>query len=114
MADLLRCTDYQGREVVLSEEWWNEHVVTVRPYLQGRHESVCLVLATPYRICRDAGHASRLCFYRPHVLPGRYHHLYFKVVVEYRRTGPDSLLVGSVVTAFPTANIKAKEQQLWP
>lgn len=114
MADLLRCADYQGREAILSERWWIEHIVSARPYLHGLHELVQQVVANSYRACRDVQHVARECFYRHQTLPGNYHHLYFKIVVEYRRTGPGGLLVGSVVTAYPTAVIKAKEQQIWP
>lgn len=114
MTDLLRYIDYQGREVTLSEQWWNKHVVESRPYLKDLHAYVQLVLANPYRVLRDARHASRECFYRHRTLPGEYHHLYFKVVVQYRRTGLSGLLVGTVVTAFPTPRIKAKEQPIWP
>lgn len=114
MADLLRCADYQGREVVLPEEWWHEHIVSARPYLAGHHEYVQLALQNPYRVFRDVERSARECFYRHRTLPGKYHDLYFKIVVEYRRTGPSGLLVGTVVTAYPTKAFKPKEQQLWP
>jgi hypothetical protein len=113
MADVLRCIDKQGREVVLTEECWHSHILPYHPILRAAERSIELALIDPHRLMRDAERTNRECFYRHQAL-ATFPHLYLKVVVGYRLVGPSGILIGSVVTAFPTTRFKAGEQQLWP
>lgn len=114
MADLLRCFDVHGRNVILTAECWQFHILPGRTVLAGQEQQIRVVLAAPTRIMRDATHHDRECFYRLGALPGDLANHYFKVVVEFEGAGPGGGSTGYVVTAYPTDRIKRKEQQLWP
>ena len=113
MADVLRCTDRWGREIVLTDECWNGHILPDRAILRGLESRLEVVLTDPYRVRRDATNPSRECFYRHRTLPGM-PRLFLKVVVEFRPIGPNGVLDGSDITAFPTNHFKTGEQQIWP
>lgn len=115
MAVLLECVDRQQRAVVLTHDTWHKHVLPQRPMLEGLEHCIPLVLRDPFRVCRDANHPNRECFYRPRIIPYR-PHLYLKVVVEYTLADPEagSQSVGEVVTVIPVRRFTPGEQQLWP
>lgn len=113
MAVVLRCRDWMGREVILTEECWEGKILRDHVILRGLDWCVQVVLEDPYRVRSDALNPGRECLYRHRTLPAMPDKL-LKVVVEYRASGPDGVVVGSVVTAYPTDRFKDGERQIWP
>ena len=105
MANIFEVTDPRGYVVVCSEEIWNSHILANRPFMTGWEEEVKAAIQSPsFGVYQDANRQERQIYYRRHTGKQRY----MKVVVAFFEK--DS---GSVVTAFPTASMKAGEKLIW-
>lgn len=100
--------DRWGREIVLDEDTWYNHIVPGHGDLRGHDAAVAKVLTDPYRVTYDAWHENGECFYRPRTHPSR-PDFFLKVCVAFAPDGS-----GEVVTAFLTQNINPEEVQRWP
>lgn len=114
MAELVRCSDRNGRVVVLTDEIWVNHIIDRHPEFTGLEACIEMAITDPYRVTQDARHSNRECMYRHRTLPGNLSRFYLKVVVAFQPSGPNGILVGTVLTAFATDRIKSTERQLWP
>ena len=115
MAESLRCTDVQGRVVVLTSERWNWHIVPNHAALAGNEQCVVQALQDPFCIMDDVDRPGVVeNFYRPFTLPRPYDRTYLKVPVEYRRDPATGNVMGRVLTAYPTNQVKDGENQIWP
>jgi len=103
--------DRWGRDIVLYEDTWHNHILLEHRNLRGHDAAVAKVLSDPYRVMHDAWHETRENYYRPRTHP-RYPDLFLKVCVEF--DPGDTGWAGVVVTAFLTPNIGAEEVQRWP
>lgn len=100
--------DRWGRDFVLYQDTWYNHILGRHHGLRGHEAAVAEVLTRPSRVMYDAVHPLRECFYRPRTHPDC-PELFLKVCVE--RT---SAFGGFVVTAYLTPNIQVNEVQRWP
>ena len=112
IAEVFRGHDLWGREIVLTESCWYNHILVNHPVMSGNVGCLQTTLADPHLVMHDATHPHRETFYRLGAVPS-FAHLYQKVCVEFpsaesRGTG------GKVVTAYPTGRFKPKERQKWP
>jgi hypothetical protein len=100
--------DRLGRDIVLSEDIWYNHIVLGHRILRGYDAAVAKVLTNPYRVMHDVLYGNRECFYRQRTHPD-FPDLLLKVCVEF-----ESADTGMVITAFLTPSIRAGEVQRWP
>jgi hypothetical protein len=100
--------DRWGRDFVLYEDTWYNHILSRHFVLHHHEAAVAAVLTRPFRVTHDAVHPLRECFYRPDALP-EHPELLLKVCVELT-----SSFGGFVVTAFLTPKYQEDEVQRWP
>ncbi|HEV2107235.1 MAG TPA: hypothetical protein VGR16_03145 [Thermomicrobiales bacterium] len=113
MPPILRLRDRWGREIVLTEEIWFDHVLPGHRELAAHLSAVERTIVDADQVNRDAGASNRENFYLMGALPDPYQHLYLKVCVQFQRSAADAI-IGRVVTAFPARKIKASEVKRWP
>ncbi len=113
MEPLLQCEDRWGREILLSVETWFGHIIRRHGELLENLDSIEQAIVHADAIHRDVLREDRETFYRFGVLHEPYQHLYLKVIVEFVES-EDGVIIGRVVTAFPTRKIKPREVQRWP
>ena len=77
--------------------------------MAGQQSATVATLRDPSFVFQSSRYPARRLYYKPFVLPEPYHRAYLLVVVAYDRDGKK----GTVVTAFPTANIKQEDILLW-
>lgn len=104
---MFECEDVRGRIVSASDEWWTEHILKRRPWMDGWEELVEITLIHPEIIHSDKQHKTRECYYRTGVPLDEA--LMLKVVVEFDKNN-----AGTLVTAFPTSRIPRQEVKIWP
>jgi hypothetical protein len=109
---VIRCVDYDGREVVLTERVWEDHIRPRHPETWQGLRAIETTLVSPHQVNHDVTHADREVFYRKGVLPPPDKQDYLKVVVHYRY-GADSEWVGDVRTAFAVDEIDPEERTKW-
>ncbi len=114
MPELWRRRDQWGRDVVLTSERWNGHIVAEHPILRGQEAAVAEAVASPDRVMYDAEVIDGECFYQAGVLPRARRARYLKVAVHFRRDPSTGAMVGTVSTAFPTDRIKSRGRPRWP
>ena len=100
--------DRWGRDFLLYDDTWYNHILARHRLLLGNEAAVAKVLSDPFRVMHDATNPQRECFYRRRVHPD-FPELYLKVCVEMT-----SDRGGFVVTAFLAPNIRSDEVQRWP
>jgi hypothetical protein len=105
----LRCADRTGREIVIYQDRWYEHIMVDHKELSGREEVVRATLEQPDTIRQDRYRSDRECYYRQGDLPAR--HRFVKVVVKFSET-PFGV-AGTVITAFTVERIDHREAHLW-
>jgi hypothetical protein len=100
--------DRWGRDFVLYDDTWYNHILPRHRLLLGHEAAVAKVLTNPFRVMHDATDSLRECFYRRRVHPD-FPDLFLKVCVELT-----SNRGGLVVTAFLAPTIRSDEVQQWP
>jgi hypothetical protein len=78
----------------------------------GCDAHVKTTIENPYQIYQDSTHLNRRIVYKPFILPKPFHTEYLRVVVEYRRRFLRGM-IGYVVTAFATRNIRKGDILIW-
>lgn len=112
MAELLRCADMCGREVVLDDDTWYDKIVADHPPMDGQLDAVEAALVDPDRVNYDAQHATGENFYRLGVIPYPFDGYYLKVVVRYETR--EGVSMGTVISAYPTRDYgQARERMKW-
>lgn len=109
---VLACFDPWGRQIVLTEHRWQQHILLGHPALLDAQEIVRDVLAKPSGVMYDAKHADRESFYGFGRLPAPHGHLWLKVCVGFRFDA-EGTEVGNVITAYPTPKVKSGERVKW-
>jgi hypothetical protein len=114
MADLLRCVDQWGREIVLTEELWTGHILAGHSELTGLEACIKVALTDPRPVTFDSRHRGRENYYRAGTLPPPLAHPLLKVCVRFRSMGLGQPESGEVVTAYPVDKVKHSEVIKWP
>lgn len=110
---LFVCADRLGREIVLYEDTWYDHILVDHPRMANRVDALEQTITRPDRITRDRFIPERECYYRTGILPPPDKRYYLKVVIEFVGVGPDGIERGIVVTAYPSPHIAPDEAHLW-
>lgn len=106
MSIVFEVTDPRGRNVVCTEDSWNEHILSNRPWMRGWEDLVKDTIQNPYMgIFEDSDFNNRHIYYSRQ--QGR--ERYLKVVVQF-----DENETGSVITAYTTDSPKRGEKLIWP
>ena len=100
MAEVLRCADRWGREVVLYEDTWYDKILVDHPEMADGLDAIETVLTNPDRVNFDAMHNTGENFYRYGVLRYSHDSFYLKVVVRFEVR--DGRMRGIVISAYPT------------
>ncbi len=103
---LFSCADRLGREIVLYEDTWYDHILASRAVLAGHEIAVLRTLEGADHIRIDRRDQNRRCYYRRGVLPPPHGYDVVKVVVEFDA----DLRQGVVVTAFTVDGPNPKEK----
>jgi len=106
-------TDRFGREIVLYEDTWYDHILDDHAEMADQLDELELAIAHAERITQDQSFASRQCYYRKGHLPWPYDRDYLKVVVELEDSSFGRPLRGVVVTAYPVEAIPRRETRIW-
>ncbi len=93
---LFSCADRLGREIVLYEDTWYDHILARRAVLAGHETAVLATLEAAEHIRIDRRDQNRRCSHRLGVLPPPNGYDFVKVIVEFDAEHP----LGVVVTAF--------------
>ena len=109
---LFACVDPLGQPIAARTRRWDEHIRDRHPELAAQVEAIRTTLEAPDFIVSDFDNPDGLNYYRFGVLPSPYDRLYLKVVVTYRQRA--SVMIGDVITAYPTGKIARGEVQQWP
>src|SRR5829696_8859716 len=107
------CTDRLGREIVLYEDTWYDHILDDHAEMDGQFDELERSIANAERITDDQSFTDRQCYYRKGNLPWPYDRDYIKVVVELENPEVGRPLRGVVVTAYPVEAIPRREARIW-
>lgn len=110
---LLSCTDRFGREIVLYEDTWYDHILDDHAEMAGQTDELERTIAHAERVTQDQSFADRQCYYRKGNLPWPYDRDHLKVVVELDPVGFAGPLRGVVVTAYSVESIPRREARVW-
>lgn len=106
MSNLFETSDPRGYKVICTEDCWNEHILSQRPWMAGWEDEVQKAIESPYMgIFQDKDYDDRKIYYG--LSEGRQR--YIKVVVEFQEGD-----FGEVITAFQTDSPKSGERLIWP
>lgn len=112
MAELLRCADRWGREVVLYEDTWYDKILVDHPIMDGQLDAVEQSLSNPDRVNYDAKYGSGENYYLYDVLQYPIEGFYLKVVVRFETH--EGVSMGTVISAYPTRGYgRAGERMKW-
>ena len=101
--------DRRGREVVLHEDTWYEHILGNHPEMMGSESAVADAIQGAEHVKIDRFAANRRCYYRRGLLHAPYHHDYLKVVVAFYPPDAEGVVRGNVVSAYPAPTIHRRE-----
>ena len=104
-------TDHYDSPVDCSHAIWDWHITRKHPELEGQQDAVRTTLANPDHVYQSGRHSNRLLYYRRFVLPDPHYREYLLVVVAYSGRAPS--IVGRILTAYSTPNIKRGDTVLW-
>lgn len=107
MTVLCRCVDPFGREIVLTEEVWFEHLVTGHAEFRERQSMVRAAPTAPEFINFDRSYPLREVYYRASPLPNPFPDLLVRVVVKFYEAG-------EVVTAHFIREPHKQARRKWP
>lgn len=113
MAELLRFVDLWGREIVLQEDNWEDHILVDHSIMDGYEAYIEDALAQPDLITRDADNADGVNDYRANALPPPDDQQYLKVCVRFRSGTEKGKKVGIIVTTYPTVGVKRSAKITW-
>ncbi len=107
------CADRLGREVLLREDTWYDHILSEHAELVGHAATVEDAVSHPDSIKIDADDPFRRVYYKRNVLSPPFQRHVLKVVVEFDRIDAPRLVRGEVVTAFAAFRVKRQERHEW-
>ena len=108
MGENYSVTDPRGYVVRFSGEYFNAHIVSKRPQMQGCEDRVLEAIKNPRSfIFGDKEDDSRHIYYGS-IKPFK-KWMYLRVVVKYNDNNE-----GILITAYPTKNMTAGERIIWP
>lgn len=113
IAIVFACADRFGREVVLREDTWYNHVLDQHPELTNRQTAAEEAIRLAEQIRVDRFDTGRRCFYRRGLLPPPYQRDQLKVVVEFYPSDAGGVVRGEVVTAYLVSSPDRREQREW-
>jgi hypothetical protein len=109
VAEVLRCADRWGREVVLYEDTLYDTIVVFHGYMANKLDAIVDVLVSPERVNFDALHPNGENFYGRGYLAFPEDHYYLKVVVRYERIGSQD--VGTIVSAYAAPDYRKRGER---
>jgi hypothetical protein len=104
--------DVFGRQVVLSSERWENHILRLHPEMSELFVLIEQVLSAPDLVMIDRDDPNRESYYLLGVA-GRDLNRHVKVCVEFPSGGSGHQPIGSVVTAYISRDIKKGETLKW-
>lgn len=107
------CEDRAGREVVLYEDTWHDHVLAKHPELAGFEWAVRAAIEHPEHIRIDRTNPSARCYYRLGDLPPPDHNTYVRVVAKLLPVGYDLMDRAVVATAYLVPRLVPGEGTEW-
>ncbi len=113
MAFLFSCQDQWGREVVLNDDRWTDHILPNHGELTGNETSVQRAVEHPDAVNFDLQAANGENFYCLGVLPAPFDQLLVKVCVRFTHHGAGQNWRGEVITAYSTNREKFGEVNKW-
>lgn len=108
-----KCKDKDGIEVICFRDTWDNHIVAEHPYMKGCEAYVKTTIERPYQIYQDPIFLKRNIIYKPFALPIPFNQEYLRIVLEYRKHIFRGM-IGKVITAYATRNIKQGDIIKWP
>lgn len=112
VAEVLRCNDRWGREVVLYDDTWFDKVVVYHAYMAEKLDAIVAVLANPERVNFDASHPNGENYYGRGYLTYPYDFDYVKVVVRYEMVGTQD--EGTIISAYAAPDYRKRgERHKW-
>ena len=104
VAEVLRCADRWGREIVLYEDTWYGKIVGDHADMVDRFDAVTAVLADPERVHFDAAFPNGENFYGRDYPDHPFGVDYLKIVVRYDLVGAEE--IGTIVSAYPAPHYR--------
>ncbi len=113
MAEMLRCVDLWGRDIVLYEDIWENHVIVDHSIMDGYETFIESVLGSPDVVTHDSKYPNGENYYQAGALPPPDDRQFLKVCVRFESDPLTGKRVGIVVTTFPTFIVKRSERIKW-
>jgi len=113
LAFLLSCFDQWGREIVLSDSRWQDHILPDHAELNGNLNSIRQAIEAPTGINFDETAVNGENFYRLGALPAPYDRYFLKVCVRFVLLDVGGPWRGEIVTAYATNKEKRGEAVKW-
>jgi hypothetical protein len=110
---LFSCVDRFGRQIVLYEDTWYDHILNDHAEMAGQIDVLEFAITRVERITQDLSFTDRQCYYHKGNLPWPYDRDFLKIVVELEASSVDRPLHGVVVTAYPVEAIPRRETRIW-
>lgn len=99
MGDLFQVVDPRGITITCNEGYWDAHIVSSKPIMQGNEQAVQSTLAAPDVIYGSGEYPERDVYFKQNSGATYSSKLFTKVIVEINGNS------GEVVTAFPREDI---------
>lgn len=112
MADILRCTDWRGRVVALSEQRWREAVLPFRPDLTDRLDQVVAAIERSEFVTRADDDPQWQYYYLRRGVEAR-PDLYLRVEVVFRRRRGLRSVIGAITDAAFVNGKQPREKLVW-
>ncbi len=113
MAFLLSCVDQWGREIVLNDSRWTDHILPDHGEMAGNVDSVRQAIEQPTVVNFDTATANGENFYCVGALPAPFDQTLVKVCVRFTHLGVGRPWRGEVITAYSTNREKRGEATKW-
>jgi hypothetical protein len=113
LAFLFSCNDQWGREVVLSDSRWTDHILPDHGEMAENVASVQEAIEQPNVVNFDVQAANGENFYCLGALPAPFDQLLLKVCVRFTHQGVGQNWRGEVITAYSTNREKQGEMTKW-
>ena len=113
VAEMVHCVDLWGRDIVLYEDIWEDHIIVGHAIMDGYEQYIESALTKPDVMTRDADHANGVNYYRARALPPPDDRQYLKVCVRFEIDSDSGLRSGIIVTMYPTIGVKRSETIIW-
>lgn len=113
VAEMIHYVDLWGRDIVLYEDIWEDHIIIDHSIMDGYDEHIESVLIEPDVVTRDADHANGVNYYRARALPPPDDKQYLKVCVRFETDRDTGSRYGIIVTTYPTIGVKRSETITW-